>query len=207
MDSPDDPDPKPGSLRPIPVAPLAGDEPFTHIDATVADFWRWAFSDLLENTTRGIVAEFLVSHALGAIATLRKSWQNYDVLTPSGVRVEVKASGYLQSWPQATVSRIGFGKLSGLAWDENTGEFGDQRSVRADVFVFAVQTCTDHELYDALDIDQWEFYVVPAAAIRGVGHRSVGIGFVREHAAAGPIALGQVAGAIETAASLRTSLG
>ena len=29
------------------------------------DFWRWAFSDLRDNTQRGVLAEFLVALALG----------------------------------------------------------------------------------------------------------------------------------------------
>jgi hypothetical protein len=50
-------------LTPAPVVPLNGSERFTGLDATVADFWRWAFSDLRNNTTRGILAEFLVARA------------------------------------------------------------------------------------------------------------------------------------------------
>ncbi|GAB3055164.1 hypothetical protein [Virgibacillus ainsalahensis] len=34
-------------------------------DASVSDFWRWAYSDMLSNTNRGILAEFLVGHAFG----------------------------------------------------------------------------------------------------------------------------------------------
>jgi hypothetical protein len=84
-----------------------------------ADFWRWPFSDLRENTTRGILAELLVAYAVGAVGRLRRFWDNYDLLTPSGVRVAVKASSYLQSWPQRRLSRLRFGKLTGRG-DENT---------------------------------------------------------------------------------------
>jgi hypothetical protein len=38
--------------------------------------------------------------------------------------------------------------------------------VRADVFVFSVQTCKDPQRYDALDLSQWEFYVVAAERVR-----------------------------------------
>jgi hypothetical protein len=31
------------------------------VRCTVAHFWRWAFSDLRDNTTRGILAEFLAA--------------------------------------------------------------------------------------------------------------------------------------------------
>jgi hypothetical protein len=195
----DKPGSPPGWLRPTPPEPLAGDERFAGVGVSVTEFWRWAFSDLRENTTRGILAEFLVAHAVGAAGRLRKSWENYDLLTPTGVRVEVKSSGYLQSWPQARLSRIGFGKLAGLTWDENAGEWGVRRDVRADVFVFAIQTCTDPASYDGLDVAQWQFYVVPAAAIRGAGYRSAGVEFVRTHATAGPITYDELAQAIEAA--------
>jgi hypothetical protein len=69
----------------------------------------------------------------------------------------------------------------------------------ADVFVFAVQTCTDHDAYDPLDVAQRGFYVVPAAATRGSGYKSVGNEFVRTHATAGPIAYVELAAAIEAA--------
>ena len=43
---------------------LNGNEPFTlHGSGTsimLQDFWRWAYSDLLNNTLRGVLAEFLV---------------------------------------------------------------------------------------------------------------------------------------------------
>lgn len=43
---------------------LTGNEEFTlhgtGIGITVSDFWSWAYSDLLNNTYRGVLAEFLV---------------------------------------------------------------------------------------------------------------------------------------------------
>ncbi|MDQ2873467.1 MAG: hypothetical protein M3Y33_00995 [Actinomycetota bacterium] len=54
-----------GWLTPSAAGPLEGDEQFIGLDATVAGFWRWAFSDLRDNFTRGILAEFLVARAVG----------------------------------------------------------------------------------------------------------------------------------------------
>jgi hypothetical protein len=34
-------------------------------ECLVSDFWRWGFSNLTDNTTRGVLAEFLVASALG----------------------------------------------------------------------------------------------------------------------------------------------
>jgi hypothetical protein len=61
--------------------------------ATVADFWTWTFSDSRDNALCGVLAELIVGSALGATATRRKGWDNYDLLSPEGVRLEAKASG------------------------------------------------------------------------------------------------------------------
>jgi hypothetical protein len=186
-----------GWLVPAPPRLLEGADRFAGLDATVLDFWRWAFSDLRDNTVRGVLAEFFVAAALGRTDTRRKGWDNYDVLTGSGVRVEVKASGYLQSWPQAKPSRLDFGRVAALTWDENTNEFGTEPEVRADVFVFAVQTCQDPAAYDVLDLSQWEFYVVPAEHVRACGYKTVSIAWVRRYAQ--PVSFAQLAATIEAA--------
>jgi hypothetical protein len=92
-------------LDPKPAEPLTGSESFGDSGIYVADFWRWAFSDLRENIVRGVLAEFLVAKAVGDPSPLRHAWDNYDVTTPDGTRIEVKSSAYLQSWRQRTHSR------------------------------------------------------------------------------------------------------
>lgn len=159
------------------------------------DFWRWAFSDLRDNTQRGVLAEFLVALALGRTETRRKVWDNYDVMTGSGLRVEVKASGYLQSWAQAQHSRLSFGRVIARTWDANNNEFGSEPEVRADIFVFSVQTCTDPQRYDALDLSQWEFYVVAAERVRECAYKSVSIAWVRKHA--DPVPFSELAATIK----------
>jgi hypothetical protein len=46
-----------GWLVPAPPQALEGTDTFAGVDATVLDFWRWAFSDLRDNTQRGVLAE------------------------------------------------------------------------------------------------------------------------------------------------------
>ncbi len=47
---------------------LTGNEEFTlhgsSAGISVKDFWSWAYSDLLNNTQRGVMAEFLVYSSL-----------------------------------------------------------------------------------------------------------------------------------------------
>jgi len=145
---------------------------------TVGDFWSWAFSDLRSNTTRGILAEFLVAWALGVRAGVRAAWDDYDVTTPDGIRVEVKASGYLQSWVQKRPSRISFGRLTGRTWSAETGAFGESPELRADVYVFAVQTCQETGRYDPLDLDAWRFFVLSRADVEKARSRSISMGTI-----------------------------
>ncbi|WP_255770923.1 hypothetical protein [Pseudarthrobacter sulfonivorans] len=44
---------------------IDGSDRFIGTDATVADFWKFALSDLRMNNARGYLAEFLVAKALG----------------------------------------------------------------------------------------------------------------------------------------------
>jgi hypothetical protein len=133
---------------------------------------------------RSILAEYLVALALGRAGERRRPGDGCDVVTESGLRVEVKASGYLQNWSQRAHSKPAFGRVAGRTWDAAADVFGAHREIRADVFVFAVQTCLDPDLYDALEVSQWEFYVVPGAEVERYGYRSVGLPWVRKRAEA-----------------------
>ena len=99
-------------LTSSPAVPLDGTERFVGLDDTVADFWRWAFSDLRDITTRGILAEFLVAKAVGDQRTMRIGWDNFDAQAPDGTTIEVKCSAFLQSWVQKRHSDLVFGRLS-----------------------------------------------------------------------------------------------
>lgn len=181
--------------------PLNGSERFAGLDATVADFWRWAFSDLRDNTTRGILAEFLVAKAVGDQRSLRIAWDNFDAQAPDGTTIEVKCSAFLQSWTQKRYSELVFGRLSAREFDAARNEYSVDARVRADVFVFAVQTQREPAAYDVLDISHWEFWVVSASIIRERAGKTVGIGWVREHAT-GPLSYGGLADAIQAAMQL-----
>jgi hypothetical protein len=189
----------PVSRTPRPAVRLTGHEQFRGLPATVLEFWQWAFSDLRDNTLRGVLAEFLVATAVGDNRGPRIGWDNFDVQTPSGVTVEVKCSAFLQSWPQRGPSRLSFGRLRARWWDPDTGTEVVDDPIRAQVFVFAIQTQQDHELYDMLDVDHWEFWTASGAAVRAHAGKSVGIGWVRQRAS-GPYAYHQLAAAIEDTA-------
>lgn len=135
--------------------------------ADVLDFWQWSGSRLLDNTQRGIVAEFLVAQALGVASEPRKEWVAYDILY--GVRkIEVKSAAYAQSWPQDTATDISYRITpQKQEWDGETNMTRElnppQRT--ADIYIFALLRRPDEEDQrrpskykpDPLDLAHWEF--------------------------------------------------
>ena len=136
--------------------------------ATLGDYWQWSSSSVLDNTERGIVAEFLVANALGLTQEPRVEWGSHDLETSSGIRIEVKSAAYLQSWRQKKRSAIQFGiARTKEAWDPATGESRthDPPKRIADIYVFCLLKHENKATVDPLDTDQWEFYVVPTSVI------------------------------------------
>ncbi|MGY1833176.1 hypothetical protein ACI8AA_22400 [Geodermatophilus sp. SYSU D01180] len=171
------------SWGPLPEARiLSGDEPIGGAGATLRDFWAWAYSDLRTNTVRPLLAEYLVARAVGADPRPRVEWDSYDVLTPEGLRLEVKSGAYLQAWEQSKLSSITFGGLRARVWTDG-GPVGEP-TYNADGYVFAVLTAEEHASYDALDLGQWSFWVLPRARVVATGQASMGL--ARVEALAGP---------------------
>ena len=128
---------------------------------TLLDFWRWAYSDIVVNTNRGCLAEFIVSKALAATELVRIEWAPWDLTireptTREKLRVEVKSSAYLQSWKQRRIAVPKF----------NIGKKKDERLRPSDVYVFCLLAYKDDkELLNPLDLGQWKFYVVATSRI------------------------------------------
>lgn len=146
---------------------LNGNEPFTlHGSDTsimLQDFWRWAYSDLLNNTHRGVLAEFLVHSALETKDVTRADWLPFDLTSPSGLRIEVKSSAYLQAWtPEDVFSQISFDIAKKFAWDGAT--YASMAMRNSDLYVFCVFTARTRDI-SILDLDYWDFYVLPTSVL------------------------------------------
>ncbi len=132
----------------------------------VIDFWRWSASDLLSNATRGRFAEFIIAMALGIpLDEVRDEWGAFDLLTPEGIKVEVKSSGYIQSWFQKKPTTITYGVPKTRAWNPDTNLQDTEARRQADVYVFALLMHLDHTTIDPLNVKQWVFFVLPTAAL------------------------------------------
>jgi len=141
---------------------LSPNEPMKGVDGTVVDFWAWGFSDLLMNTTRSVLAEFLVGKRLGIIDTPRLEWIPYDFKYREK-KIEVKSSAYLQSWNQrGKHNKPKFDiKPRKTAWDNSLGKSTNIDEKRqADYYIFCLFNHKEKGTANVLDVDAWEFYSI-----------------------------------------------
>ncbi len=146
-----------------------GDESFLSkgeaLPFDVTSFWRWAFSDFVSNTARGILAEYIVARAVGVGDTgIRPEWASFDVTTPEGIKIEVKSAAYIQSWQQNDYSKISFSVAKKRGWDPKSG-LAIEPTRHADVYVMALLHHKDQGTLNPLNLDQWSFYVVARQAL------------------------------------------
>lgn len=153
------------ALKKHEIVKKTGSESFrvdgSNLDFSVLDYWRWSTSDLIGNTARGVLAEYIVARAL-QIPTgeeVRDDWAPFDLETPDGINIEVKSAAYIQSWKQSCLSRISFGTPKTGEWDSESGHFLSEPKRRADVYVFALFVQLEMPI-NPLDLDQWKFYAL-----------------------------------------------
>ena len=143
-----------------------GNEYFTfngnNLGIKLLDYWKWSSSNLLSNAIRGMFAEFIVSMAMEInFSSVRKDWKPYDIETKEGIKIEVKTSAYLQSWFQKNYSKILFSIKPARYWDTETNIFSKEKSRHSDIYIFCVLKHKDKDTVDPLNLDQWDFYVIP----------------------------------------------
>lgn len=146
-----------------------GKEKFTfngkELDFDVCSFWAWSSSELLGNALRGVLAEYIISKSINCKEQLREEWDAFDLISPEGITIEVKSSSYLQSWAQSKLSSISFSIQPTSALDLSTNKYSEIRKRQADVYIFCVYSHTNQESADPLNIEHWEFYVIPTSVL------------------------------------------
>jgi hypothetical protein len=157
--------------------------------ASLLHFWQWAFSDLCDDDLKGIFAEWIVLQLLNIPGPRRISWANSDIITPDGVRLEVKATSYWQSWklideqgrmrpkPLYELPSDARIRFSGLTARDSTSvpSRSELRELKSDLYVFAFQHEKDIDRWDAMDLCQWEFYLLPRSRLLEINERSISL--------------------------------
>lgn len=189
-------------LIPKKVRRKSPSEAFVHLPhpthRTVQDFWSWAYSDLLQNTTRGVLAEYIVAVLLGIDDTPRMPWDAYDLKLKDGTTVEVKTMSQLQGWAQKKLSspQVVIGPTR--SWDPKTNIMQIEPAFNADVYIFCYFHADSHDTAEPLDLTQWSFYVLPKPVLIRIldNRRSITLKHLEKHGVV-PLAASQLAGAVQ----------
>jgi len=130
---------------------------------------------LMENSMRGLFAEYMVSEALGErCRVVGRDWYPWDLqigddenVFPDRIRIQVKNTARLQSWYPLT------SKLSKCQWSlkisKKPYEFDSwYRNVpcedyghMCDLYVLCHHPIEDVNIANHRDLEQWNFYLVP----------------------------------------------
>ncbi len=141
----------------------------------LSDFWGWGFSDLMNNTLRGVYCEFIVAAAMGLdLSSCRIDWTPWDLSVPQQwydgdivkdeIHIEVKSCAYLQSWRQGKLSDVLFSIRPTHAWNEKTG-YEERVQRQSDIYVFGLYSVVDKSKANPLVLDGWKFFVVPTSVL------------------------------------------
>jgi len=146
------------------------------------NFWKWAFSDLRMNNLRGVFSEWQVAVLLDIPLDDRDSWAPYDLKSSDGVSIEVKSAAYLQAWSGSSISNnIRFTGLKGRTWTPEEG-FSESQSFNADLYVFCLQTEKNPDNWDAFNLNQWRYFLLPKPVLEEWNQKSIGLSRLKERA-------------------------
>jgi hypothetical protein len=167
-------------------------------NASVQDFWKWAYADLCDDDVKGVYAEWIVEKLLGVESPRRIAWANSDIITPGGTRIEVKSTAHWQTWkfldergqlelvpkhmPRAGEAGIRFGGLK--ARDSTSVDWSKAPTFKSGLYVFAFQKERTIEKWNALDLSQWEFFLVKASDLEQLKWKSISLTRLRKQCGA-----------------------
>ncbi|MDE0188887.1 MAG: hypothetical protein OXN80_07285 [bacterium] len=131
----------------------------------MSEFHYWAVGNLTGNRNRGLFAEWMVGEALGVIkdGDARVEWDGFD-LRYGDAKIEVKASGFSQSWNPEGRSTPSF-DIAPRKWlwtpGMDTWERLHPPRRPADVYVFCLHKAVPATNENVQDRDCWAFWVIP----------------------------------------------
>jgi hypothetical protein len=164
---------------------LAPGERLIGCDASVSDFWAWAYSDLILNIDRAVFAEFIVGCALDVTEGTRRTWDCADH-EYRGKKIEVKATGCAQRFrvgKKRSPPSFDIAKRVCIPWGEPAAEPDALADRYADCYVFCIHTDKEAATTNALDLNHWKFLVISKEKLnREFGdQKSVACSVIRKH--------------------------
>ena len=175
---------------------ITGHEEFSFdgvsLGSNLIDFWKFRYSNIFD--MQGALAEFIVAKALGVSEAHNiEYWTLWDI-NYHDLRIEVKETSYYHPWNKdgkVSASRsFGITKANSRFAESATGtvdaSFENKYERQNDLYVFCLNTGNTPEESYPLDLNHWEFYVIPTCVINktcGDG-KTISLGKVRKLAPA-----------------------
>lgn len=151
----------------------------------------------MDNTLRGVLAEFIVASALDIAQGIRVEWDAFDLVSPAGSKIEVKSAAYCQAWEQKVHSKVGFGVRTTQPVNPQTNTYQGEATRPADLYVFALLHHQDKATVNPLCLDQWTFYVVSREHLDATLGTQKSVGLARlEQIAPAPVGYSELCAAI-----------
>lgn len=145
------------------------------------DFWRFHYSNIYDLQDK--IAEFIVAKALGVNeAQNDQYWTLWDV-SYRNKRIEVKETSYYHSFNQeGKVSKqriFGITKANGSYDPTKSGNTDFCR--QNDIYVFCLNIGDTKETSNPLNLNNWEFYIIPTAIINEKcgNNKSISLGRIK----------------------------
>lgn len=142
---------------------------------TLLDFWQFQFSNIWDLQEH--IAEFLVAKALGIKRPYNRSgWTPFDILYRN-TRIEVKETGYFYSWQKK--GKISQRRSFGINQTYNGKQIKERQN---DIYVFCLNTGETAKDSNPLELEHWEFYVIPTKIINEKcrANKTISLGRVRQ---------------------------
>src|ERR1035438_6718653 len=151
--------------RIMPTRFLEHDQKVPGLDqTTILDFWRLGILRRSVQWQPICFAEFMVGKTLGCLGEPRLEWDSVD-LHYGNFGIEVKASAACQRWSQSKPSSISFSIRKAIFWNEATGKYEGEATRSAHCYVFCCRPEEDRARANVLDVQSWDFYVVPVETL------------------------------------------
>ena len=131
------------------------------LDFDIADFWKFQYSNIY--SLHGEIAEFVIARALGIEdAQNSEYWTLWDI-TYNNIKIEVKATAYFHLWN--TNGNISSQRIFSIAKADGSYDSqiagNNELKRQNDIYVFCLVNGETKETSYPLNLDNWEFYVVP----------------------------------------------
>jgi len=132
----------------------------------------------MQNTTRGILAEYIVAALLGIDNKVRNPWFPFDLQVTDGRTIEIKTMPLLQAWKQKQLSTPRVVLAPTRKWEPKTGEMEKESTFNADIYIISYFKSRDHKNANPLDLSQWEFFVFTKKQVIELlnGRKSISLG-------------------------------